>query len=256
MTKANTEIPDSHQGTRFVPGPITLYAQLASVLRGRIISGEWPDGEAIPSIQELCETYSLGRITVRQALQILANEGLVYSQRGRRTIVTHSEQRGIQPLFLSVADIDAEVADYSIRILSRSRVDELPAARWAIGASAGPYQLIRKIDHEGNRPYALSTLYIVDSLYRRFPKGAEERSKLARLATQYAKPRITSARERLVVGNATMEEATQLDCPLASPMARAERVFCDTNGNVMLYGTTTYRGDRFGLERDLSDYLN
>ena len=53
---------------RFVAGATTLYAQLASVLRNRILSGEWRLDDTLPSIDELCAHYQLGRITVRQAL--------------------------------------------------------------------------------------------------------------------------------------------------------------------------------------------
>ena len=63
----------SRTAPKFVAGSTTLYAQLASVLRGRILGGEWAPGSDIPSIEELCSQYGLGRITVRQALQILAS---------------------------------------------------------------------------------------------------------------------------------------------------------------------------------------
>lgn len=244
------------QQPRFVSGATALYAQLASVLRSRILSGEWAAGEAIPSIEELCTSYSLGRITVRQALQILSDEGLVSSQRGRRTYVTytHEDPRG-KPLFSSIASIEQRVPNYSIRLLTRASAQGLPPGRWPVGHDIGPYVHIRKLDQEGDQPYSLSSIYLAEDLYKRFPKNSEASYKLAQLAVKYAKPAVALARERLTVEPADFEAATALGYPMAAPVARAERVFCDTKDRVIYYGVAIYRGDRFGLERDLSEYL-
>lgn len=240
---------------KFISGPITLYAQLASVLRARILSGEWASGTDIPSIDELCQLYGVGRITVRQALQILTSEGLVSSQRGRRTRVIADIADTVNPLFSSLAQINTEVPNYSIRVLSRSEVDELPAARWELGRSAGPYVMIRKVDYEGARAYVLSTGYIAGHVYERFPKGAEESSKLVRLVLAHARRRVHTGRERIRVRAANLEECTQLGCPISAPLACVERVLCDRRDRVVYYTVSSYRGDRFGLERDLAEYL-
>lgn len=241
---------------RFTTGTTTLYAQLASVLRGRIVSGEWPPDSDIPSIDELCAQYGLGRITVRQALQILAGEGLVSSQRGRRTFVTYSrDQLQAAPLFATFASVGTQTPDYGVRILSRERAPELPAARWELGHSAGPYMFVRKLDQSGGQPYGLSGIYVAEDVYKRFPKGAENHSKLVRLLVRYAKVPVTLARERVRVAAADFDEAEALGCAMATPVARVERVFGDTDGRVVYYSNTAYRGDRYGLERDISEYL-
>ena len=240
----------------FVTGATALYAQLASVIRSRILSGEWATGDTIPSIDELCSSYRLGRITVRQALQMLSDEGLVSSQRGRRTYVTYApDGPGAKPLFSSIAAIEKHAPNYGIRLLSRNLVQELPPGRWQIGNDEGPYMHIRKVDQDGKLPYALSSIYIAQDLYKRLPKSAEGASKLAQLAVKYAKPALATAKERLTVEPSNFEASTALDYPMASPIARAERVFCDVKDRVIYYGSTIYRGDRFGLERDLTDYL-
>ncbi|KQP14189.1 GntR family transcriptional regulator [Pseudorhodoferax sp. Leaf267] len=242
---------------RFTAGPTTLYAQLASVLRGHIASGEWPPDSDIPSIDELCAQYGLGRITVRQALQILAAEGLVSSQRGRRTFVTYSrDQLEAAPLFPTFAAVGVQTPEYGVKILSHTRTDELPPARWDLGRSAGPYMLVRKLDQSSGQPYGLSGIYVAEDIYKRFPKGAENRSKLVRLLVKYAKVPVTLARERVRVAAADFAEAEGLGCAMAMPVARVERVFCDADGRVVYYSNTAYRGDRYGLERDISEYLH
>jgi GntR family transcriptional regulator len=244
------------EAPKFVAGATALYAQLASVLRSRIRGGDWKPGEDIPSIDELCKHYGLGRITVRQALMILADEGLISSHRGRRTFVTWSPPGDESlPLFPSVTAIEHDVEHYSIEVVERIRVKQPPSrfARW--GEFRGPYMRLRKVEFEGERPYGFSDLYIPEELYRRFPKGAENRAKLVRLVLQYARPPVTGARERITVAAADFEEASRLSYPMSAPVARVERVFADRDRRIVYCGQTVYRGDLFAVERDLAAFL-
>jgi GntR family transcriptional regulator len=65
-----------------------LYVQLANVLRGRIQSGEMPRGSRIPSLDELVAEFDLAEMTVRRALKILIDEGLIETRPGRGTYVS------------------------------------------------------------------------------------------------------------------------------------------------------------------------
>ncbi|MDG4820161.1 GntR family transcriptional regulator [Micromonospora sp. WMMD956] len=67
--------------------PRPLYQQLASMLRGQIQSGELAPGDRFPTEGELSDRYDTSRNTVRLALDVLRNEGLIVSQRGRGSFV-------------------------------------------------------------------------------------------------------------------------------------------------------------------------
>ncbi|MBC7334586.1 MAG: GntR family transcriptional regulator [Actinobacteria bacterium] len=68
-----------------------LYHQLKVEIRNKIKSGVWKEGNLIPSESEFCNLYKVSRATVRQALQDLVNEGLLYRLRGKGTFVAHSK---------------------------------------------------------------------------------------------------------------------------------------------------------------------
>jgi GntR family transcriptional regulator len=68
---------------------LPLYTQLYDILRQKITVGEWLPGEMIPPENELIERHQISRTTVRQTLDMLVNEGLIYRQRGRGTFVAH-----------------------------------------------------------------------------------------------------------------------------------------------------------------------
>jgi GntR family transcriptional regulator len=69
--------------------PLPLYHQLYEILRHSIDSGEWQPGDMIPPESELTERFQVSRTTVRQVLDMLVNEGLIYRQRGRGSFVAH-----------------------------------------------------------------------------------------------------------------------------------------------------------------------
>jgi GntR family transcriptional regulator len=68
---------------------LPFYHQLYEILRSKIVRGEWQPGDTVPPESELIEQYQVSRVTVRQALDRLVKEGLIYRQQGRGTFVAH-----------------------------------------------------------------------------------------------------------------------------------------------------------------------
>ena len=68
-------------------GPDPLRAQIASVLRGRIVSGEYQVNRRIPSEAELSDEFGVSRNSVRAAIKLLTDDGILRSVRGRGTFV-------------------------------------------------------------------------------------------------------------------------------------------------------------------------
>ncbi|MCZ8110004.1 MAG: GntR family transcriptional regulator [Betaproteobacteria bacterium] len=59
-----------------------IYQQLADLLAARLLDGEPPEGEAMPSVRALAGQHLLNPLTVNRALQALADAGLLESRRG------------------------------------------------------------------------------------------------------------------------------------------------------------------------------
>jgi GntR family transcriptional regulator len=68
---------------------LPFYHQLYEILRNSIVQGKWKSGDMLPPESGLIEQYQVSRVTVRQALDALVNDGLIYRQRGRGTFVAH-----------------------------------------------------------------------------------------------------------------------------------------------------------------------
>src|SRR5690349_10159610 len=73
--------------------PIPLYFQLKGVLEREIVATRWQTGGRLPSEGEICDHFKISRATVRQALGLLENEGMITRHKGRGTFVSESKTR-------------------------------------------------------------------------------------------------------------------------------------------------------------------
>lgn len=73
--------------------PIPIYYQLEQYMKEKIEKGEWQPGEMIPSERELAEMYDISRMTVRQAVNNLVNDGYLIRRRGKGTFVAAQKNR-------------------------------------------------------------------------------------------------------------------------------------------------------------------
>lgn len=74
-----------------------MYRRIADDLRRQIVSGELTAGEQLPTQMELVERYGVARMTVRQAIRELVNEGLVVSRRPQGLFVRDGQPMIYRP---------------------------------------------------------------------------------------------------------------------------------------------------------------
>ena len=67
--------------------PIPVYYQLKNDLISKISEGVWKPGDCISSERELCDIYGVSRMTIRQAIGELVQEGILLRIKGKGTFV-------------------------------------------------------------------------------------------------------------------------------------------------------------------------
>ena len=72
---------------------IPLYSQLVNIIKRNITAGTLNPGDQLPSESELCKNFDISRSTVRQAVSMLEDEGLVVRKQGRGTYVAEPKVR-------------------------------------------------------------------------------------------------------------------------------------------------------------------
>lgn len=70
---------------------VPLYLQVKNHLLAEIQSGKWKKDELVPTDNELCERYQVSKITVRGAMRILANEGILERIQGKGTFLRRTK---------------------------------------------------------------------------------------------------------------------------------------------------------------------
>ena len=103
--------------------PLALYQEVAERLRERIFAHELPPGSWVDE-QALAEQYGISRTPLREALKVLASEGLVTLKPRRGCYVTEISDRDLDEVFGVMALLEGECAH-----LAASRADEAGLAR-------------------------------------------------------------------------------------------------------------------------------
>lgn len=160
--------------------PVSLYYQLKEILIKRIKENEWPVNTRIPTERELCELYRVSRITVRQALDELEKEGLLYRKQGRGTFVTVPKLEQRLGSFYSFSEEirkmgavpEANIIDFDINESSEKISEILKIEK---GAKIYSIKRLRKADNE---PFAIETSYIPVSVAPGLSKASVEQNGL------------------------------------------------------------------------------
>lgn len=74
-------------------GPEPVYRQVADHITAKITSGELQPGAKLPAERDLATEYGVAYLTVRRAMRLLRERGLVITSIGRGNYIARPEQR-------------------------------------------------------------------------------------------------------------------------------------------------------------------
>jgi GntR family transcriptional regulator len=64
-----------------------MYIQIMDNIKRYVITGQWQEGHALPSIREMAVTLKVSVITVKRAYQELEHEGIITTRRGMGSVI-------------------------------------------------------------------------------------------------------------------------------------------------------------------------
>lgn len=229
---------------------IDLYVRLARIFRHRVRTGLWKPGSQIPTIPVLCKEFNVSRPPVRQAIALLARDGVLQSTRGRGTFVAKDLVSTLdnQGLKLSISDPLAMGEGQTIKILKRWSVDRLPDEVQTDEPQYETYVVMRKTHSYASRPFTVMDVYVAKRLYAKIPRGFDTKSKIAPLLQKYAGLKPKRYRQEVTVVHATKDVARDLKVPEASVCVRIRRWWIDDKQRIVLVSFGYYRTDTFILD--------
>lgn len=232
-----------------------LWLQLKHALRD-LATFRLKAGDRIPSETELCEHYRMSRITVRQAITSLVDEGLLHKQQGRGTFVLAprlAEHLADSDHFLATG-LDAAPPEH-IRLFS---AETMAAPNWLarkLGLCAGDdVYKIRKILSPGPTAAAFRTTFVPTKLAPALLEQDLAGPLYVVLEQRYGL-RATSADEVIEFIIADEFRAGMLGVEIEHPLILQERIAYLATGQAIKCSRTYYSADRFRFEHRLQRTL-
>lgn len=139
-----------------------IYLQLREVVRTKIEDGDYPPGTAIPPENELAKTYGVNRLTVRNAIDALVEEGLLRRVQGKGAFVVGDLiERDLDSLQGFRQTIRERHVEPATRVLSKSV--RQAGAKYAKIFNISPDEqifYIKRLNTADGEPIAIEHTYI------------------------------------------------------------------------------------------------
>ncbi|MRX52041.1 GntR family transcriptional regulator [Paracoccus sp. S-4012] len=232
------------------PDEPPLYAQLADKLRQQIQTGASLPGERLPTEAKLSESSGLSRITVRHALRILSDEGLIERFPGRGTFVTDRLGSGGWAL-RSINDLVQIGKDVKTEVLSWRKVPPPPAMQ-ALFGSSGPLWRLRAVRTQGALP-----LYFVENYQRgdvgdRVEVSDLEKHTMVEVICHKLRIPVSHAVEDIRVGHTSALMARHLWVPTGQPVVVQQIDIYEADGRLIQSGSGWWHSNRLRRRFQLS----
>ncbi len=138
-----------------------------SGLREAILSGEFPLGGKLPNEEQLCDRFHVSRVTIREAVRGLIEDGYVVRRQGSGTFVTRRPQlrNSLDQNFSYTAYLESSGAKAGRQVLGVRRLPADAETAAALGLDEGTHVVqLRRVRTADRRPAVFSIDYLPSDL--------------------------------------------------------------------------------------------
>ena len=231
---------------------VPLYLQLADELRSKILSGEWQPEQRIPSENELNQIYSISRMTIRQVLGKLVDEGLVFRVHGKGTFVAQPKIATRSPSYHGVRE-QLEQQGYSTRteMLNSGELEaDVRLARELDVPVGTPLSMVERLRYAGDTPISLHKSYVPMPLAPGLLSHDLAEKQLCQVLARDYGLDMAYVHESLESLNPSPAELSALRVRRGIPLLLLEQRIRDASHRLFEYTRIKFRGDRVRLEFD------
>jgi len=218
------------------------YGALAAALRQRILAGEWPPGHALPAETTLAAEHGIALGTLRRALDVLAEQGLVERQHGRGTFVRSGLAGAPMLRFFRFGAGGSEVP--ASRIVSRQVTAATAEVARRLGLGRGEAVLrLQRLRSLAGQPCLLEDIWLPLPLFAALQGGdsGEWGDLLYPMFAERCGVHVTRAVDEIAFATLSAPQARALRLKAGHPCAMVTRQAYDLTGRCVELRTT--RGD-------------
>lgn len=231
-------------------GGVALWRQIADAIRLDIVGGKLANGDRLPTEALLSERFSANRHTVRRALAVLAEEGVVIAEQGRGTFV-RSIRRLSYPIGKRTRFREGLKGQANTVVTNTlgDRIDNASAqVAEALGLKPGAKVVrLEAVSLADGAPLSRSTTWLA---YRQFPDFAArltELNSITRAFESYGFPDYVRATTRISARHADVEETRLLGLAPGAIVLVSEAVNADPDSNPLSYALSRFPAERMEL---------
>lgn len=230
-----------------------LHAYIKEELLDRIKSGQYKQGDQIPTESDLCKEFSVSRTTVRTALTQLTLEGNLVRKQGKGTFVAEPKLR--QTLSHTVKRYRDQVSVQGKRAeISLVAVEVIPAVDFLKDAlkveQDTPVQRVERIRSANGEPTQYEIAYIPWDIAPGITRAHAESSLYVSLKEVFD-VHVSKTTENIEIVLSDERISEHLNCDTGTPLFFMETVAEGSNGQIIEYSNSYFRGDKinFLIER-------
>lgn len=227
--------------------PLPLYYQLKELIREQIENGELKPNDRIPSERELSERYEISRMTARQAITELVNEGLLFREQGKGTFVAMPKiSQGLLGLTSYTEDMQRRGLTPGTKLLSFQLMQPTRkiADRLKLSLDSRVIQMER-LRLANDEPMALEISHVPVGLCPGLEQSEVEGQSLYRILETKYQIHLAYASETLEPAMPSTPEAELLSIAPTVPLLLIERITYTHDGTPVEFVKSLYRGDRY-----------
>ncbi len=225
---------------------VPLYVQIRESLRAKITAGLSKSGQRIPSEEDLAGQFGVSRVTVRQAIGDLIDDGLLYRRHGKGTFVALAPiNRDHTRLTDFSEDPSVEGMEVQLQILNNEIVPAQPKVAQALALREGdPVVRVESLRTVDGEPVTLYCEYVSERL---FPKLLEKELGSCSLWTLLERHglKVERAVEKLEARLADQASARVLQVEEGTPILHKEKTIFSKGGTPLEYQECDNRGDKY-----------
>jgi len=227
---------------------IPIYVQIRETLRGEITSQVLKRGEKLPSEQELANQFKVSRMTIRESIEDLVDEGLLYRRHGVGTFVAYPHLQRDHTRLTSFFD-KAENEGVQVRasLLTKDVLPAKPKIAHALDLPVGSKVIrVKTLRFADNVPITVHDAYMPHALFECIFDANLE---VQHLWSLYEKCgyKVKRAIQRLEAREATKDIAHLMKIKEGAPILFKERTVYADDGTPIEFTYCYNRGDIYSL---------
>ena len=230
------------------------YAQLVNILQTLMATGAFKPGAQLPSEAQLCKQYKVSPMTVRRAINILLDRGLVNTAQGRGTFVKRVDI-GEAVFHLSGMKGQIELTDRAeVRLLEARIVEATEQVARKLELSPGDWTIyIRRLLLQDQTPVSYHRGYLIYDPRRPIVEGELEVTSLEGLIHGNGQTDLQSGCLNIEAVTLKEEEAAVLRMGQGDPAFLIDHIFYDFRDRPVSWGWFIWRADRLKLSATIGN---